>query len=117
MLLDTDRCQWAFIENPYAFNFYKVEIKQLQDLPEFKSNAILTIKCPESKVSELKEKLTSIENVREFRVISVAEEVKEEAEVHIELNSVDHLKQFQEYILNQLGTSEAVIKELQEVIA
>lgn len=117
MLLDTDKCQWAFIENPYAFNFYKVEIKQLQDLPDFKSNAILTVKCPESKVSELREKLSSMESVKEFRVISVPEEAKEEAEVHIELNSVDHLKQFQEYILNQLGNSEAVIKELQEVVA
>lgn len=117
MLLDTVKQQWSFIENPHAFNFYKLEISSKADLPKFKPNAVLTIKCPESKVEELRTQLASQEDVQDFRIISVAEETAQETEVKIELNSVDHLKQFQEYILNQLGNSEAVIKELQEVVA
>lgn len=118
-VLDTEMEALSFIENPYAYNFYKLDLKESPVLPQLKSNAVLTVRCKESEVAGLEAQLVEMEGVSQVaahRMVPVADELNSaEVETVVELNSVDHLKQFQEYILDQLGTSEAVLKELSEV--
>lgn len=118
-VLDTDASSISFIENPYAYNFYKLDLESNPILPQLKSNAVLTIRCKETDAKSLDEQLQELETVGKVaahRMIPVAEELGDaEVESTMELNTVDHLKQFQEYILDQLGTSEAILKELSEV--
>lgn len=119
-ILDTGMETLSFIENPYAYNFYKLDLEESPVLPQLKSNAVLTVRCKESEVASLEAQLMEMESagqVAAYRMIPVAEELDSiEVEAVVELNSVDHLKQFQEYVLDQLGTSEAVLRELQEVV-
>lgn len=119
LILDTDKDELKFVENPYAFNFYKIDLVEspLTDLDKLKTNSVITIKCYEKDSATIKEQLESNPNIAEYRLISVSEDIEEINEsTTIEFNSIDHLKQFQEYIINQLGNSDKVIKELQEVL-
>lgn len=118
-ILDTDAQSLSFVENPYAYNFYKLDLEDDPKLPQLKSNAVLTVRCKESELAGLEAQLEEMERVGQVaahRVIPVAEEsAPADVDTVVELNSVDHLKQFQEYVLEQLGTSEVVVGELSEV--
>lgn len=119
IILDTDKNEVEFLENPYAFNFYKIDLTESPEtvLEELKENAVLTIKCPEKISGELRKKLEEDKRIAEYRMISVVETTEAPQEnATIEINSIDHLKQFQEYIISQLGNSDKVVKELQEVL-
>lgn len=119
-ILNTDFNHLSIIENPYAYNFYKLDLEETPTIPQLKSNAVLTVRCRERDVKSFDGQLQEMEaagKVAAYRLVPVAESSEDaEVEATIELNTVDHLKQFQEYILDQLGTSEAVLKELQEVV-
>lgn len=118
-VLDTNTQSLSFIENPYTYNFYKLDLESDPKLPQLKSNAVLTMRCKESELAGLEAQLEDMEKVGQvaaYRMIPVAEELAPtDVDAVVELNSVDHLKQFQEYILEQLGTSEVVVGELSEV--
>ena len=118
-VLDTDTLRLTGYENPHSFNFYKLDGK----LPNaLNNNAVITLKCKEkdydwfqSKLSELKES----GRVIEYRILIERELKETEDEDYaqtIELTSVDHLKRFSEYVHENIGVSEIIDKELQEVL-
>ncbi len=120
LLLDTRDESIHLIENPYALKFVKQTIQSRVDLENLKipTHAVFSVKCVEELVPELREILDADENVEEYKIISTADqEESEEVEDHIQVfNSVDHLQQFQSYIIEQLGKTDLVLKELQEVV-
>lgn len=117
-ILDTDTLEIEFIENPYALNFYKLEMNSgadIKKLHHLKNNAIVSIKCAdalrETLLKELNEHPPLI-----YKVIYTRDSVIDGSSGDIvELNSKDHLEQFKEYILETLGSSDVVQEELQEV--
>lgn len=118
-LLDTSHePSLKLIKNPYALHFLKLEVNSLQDMEYFPklTHMVLSIKCREELVEKLREFLDNCEDVEEYRVISTKdqEEMLDEGNVQV-FNSIDHLEQFQSYIINQLGKTDLVLKELQEV--
>ena len=116
-ILDTDTLQIEFIENPYALNFYKLDIadeKSLKTLSKLKSNAVVSIKCPEALKVELNKQL-EVASPLIYIVIYTRESVLDGAGEVVELTNKDHLEQFKEYILTTLGSSNVVQEELQEV--
>lgn len=118
-VLDTDKKNLEFYENPYAYNFLKLEILEREDFKKIPDlhNLVLSIKCAEELVTELRGLLDNNPQVVEYRVITIAQDSEEEqVEETQSLTSVDHLQQFQAYIISQLGKSNVVLKELQEVI-
>ena len=103
--------------NPYAYTFYKIEINSEQDIKKlsFSAHAVISAKCAEEVVPILRDSLESNPNVEEFKIITVIKEKVIEDDVSTTLLSIDHIKQFSEYIIDKLGKTDYVIKELQEI--
>jgi len=122
-LIDTDTLHVDFYRNPHAFNFYKLDCSNdtfdqiLTKLSKLSTNAVITIKVNESVVQQVKEHLGKApkELIVEYRVIVeyTASELSTEA---IVMEGVDHLKQFENYVLTTIGTSELIKDELQCVM-
>lgn len=106
--------------NPYAYNFYKIEIKDensLSQLSNLKPHSIVSVKGIEHLVPKVKELLEEDTRVEEYRVITVIEDRETPEETVSQLVTVDHLQQFRDYIIEKLGTGNGVLKELQEVLS
>jgi DNA repair exonuclease SbcCD nuclease subunit len=125
-VLDTETLKLDFFENPYAFNFYKVEVseeKDLKSLYQLKNNTVLTLKCEESLLDKAKEILISLSTVVEYRIISYKKEIDDSNIVksNQELIVNDHLSQFYKFILDNISdevVSKDVLKEeLNKVIS
>lgn len=121
-ILDIQGCGYNIYEavNPYAYNFYKLDInneKDLQNLSSIEFNhAVLSVKCKEHLVQQLKDLLSSIEGIEEYRVVTVVEIKDIPEEDSAQLLTKDHLAQFRDYTIEKLGSTEVVLKELQEVL-
>ena len=115
-ILNTDTQSMEFIENPYALNFIKLDlIDSKSNIPEL-NHLVLSVKCNKNSIDEIRNKLDSCKNIDCYKLI-VASDNDEENQEEVELiDNIDHLQQFQSYIINQLGKSNIVLKELQEVI-
>lgn len=116
-ILDTDTLEITFFENPYSLNFYKFDIDTEEDIKRLeglKPNAIVSIHCLET----LKERLLVKLDVLDFLIkrvtyYSVAEDTGETTECN--LVKSDHLEQFRKYILENLGASNIIKEELNEI--
>lgn len=111
-----------FIENPYAFNFYNIEILKEEDfvkLKELKNNAVVSIKTKARLIASLKEYLDSCSNISNSRITQILELNLDDSDEELlkELrNEKDHLTQFRDFIITQLGESEAVMKEIERIL-
>ena len=122
MLLDTDTLQYLYIENPYAFYFYKFDCTNLTDnqidgkFLHIKNNSIVTISCYSDKLDKIKKMLEN-EKIVESKVIikQKVRKVDEEDREEVQLNTIDHLERFKQYILEVFGTNDIIKEELEEV--
>ena len=117
MIVDTDTLTYDLIENPYAFNFYKLEINNRADLAKFghlSENAVLSIKCNKTYLAEVQEILSKI-NVIESRIIITKDLSAEEAEIDMSDFSVDHIAKFIECAKERYGTNAILEAELAEI--
>lgn len=118
-ILDTDSLNIEFIENPEAFNFYKIQITKDADIRKLnvlKPNAVVSIRCNESLVDKVRETLPTIPNIVESRV-TVNYEVSADTETHTdELLKIDsYLDQFISFIKEHIAASDILNIELAEV--
>lgn len=117
MIVDTDTLTYDLIENPYAFNFYKLEINNRVDLAKFgqlSENAVLSIKCNKTYLAEVQEILSKI-NIIESRIIITKDLSAEEAEIDMSDFSVDHIAKFIECAKERYGTNAILEAELAEI--
>lgn len=115
-ILDLETSQLEFIENPYAFNFYKVEINNDDDfniLRGLKNNSLVSIKCKDYLVEELKQYLENSANILNYKITIVYSESTTES--NYEDLTVDHLEKFVEFCKDKLGNLEIVNEELKEL--
>ena len=117
-VLDTSKMSIEYIENPYAYNFYKLQIDCESDilcLDQLKNNAVVSIKCEQSLVEKVKQKIEALDNIIESRIILVKhyEEASEESQ-EIDL-TVDHLARFIECCKATLENSSLLEEELSEI--
>ena len=118
-LLDLDTLKVELLENPFAFNFYKVEIEKEEDLNKIahlKNNSAVIIKCNEGLQEKVRDKIKNSGNIVESRVVVN----RTQCDVDMLNNdsadlAVDHLEKFKEFCLDKLGSSEVVLKELAEI--
>lgn len=108
-VLDTDTMKIDVYENPYAFNFYKLD-KDTYLLP-LKNNAVVTVKCTIDKLEEMKERFKDAVASR-FIIEQTEADVVEYKQEEL---TVDHLAKFREFILDTMGTGVEVLEELSEV--
>lgn len=78
-ILDTDSLEVNLIENPYAYNFYKIEVNSLTDLNQLKkikNNAVLSIKCNEKFIDKLNEQLELFKDkIINYRVVQTRDKL------------------------------------------
>ena len=116
-ILDTKTMKLDFIENPHAFNFYKLQIEteaDIEQLYKVKTNAVVSIKCDSTIVDETKQVITKLPNITESRIIVTKkyEETAESTEIDL---SVDHLARFVECCRANIEVSAVLEEELAEI--
>ena len=116
-LLDTTTLAITYLENPYAYNFYKLQIETETDislLENLKPNAVVSIKCAHNLVEKTRQKIEALSNIIESRVILVKhyEETIETAELDL---TVDHLTRFIECCKTNIENSAMLEEELGEI--
>lgn len=119
MILDTLEMKTTLIENPYALNFYKLDItdeKGLKQLETLKANSVITVRYNQSYNDKVRAILENNKTIIDSRCLIVHNVDDVVSEDKVELNNVNHLKQFEEFVLNTLGKTDVVISELSEVI-
>lgn len=110
-ILDTVGLKIEEFENPYAFNFYKLETYNVEILNSFKKNSIVSIKVPQSDVENVRDSLRNNPNVVKFRV-NIIPEREQTTHSITGLVAKDHIVQFKEYIMQTLGDSKILCEEL-----
>jgi predicted MPP superfamily phosphohydrolase len=117
-ILDTKDLSLTYIENPYAYNFYKLQIDVESDifcLDQLKNNAVVSIKCEQSLVEIVKKKIESLNNITESRII-VTKKYEENNSDSVELDlTVDHLARFIECCKANIEYSALLEEELGEI--
>lgn len=113
-ILDTDTLQMELINNPYAFYFYKIEAKDLNDLENQISRldnnySIGTIKIPEQYLKEARELCDS--HFKCYRLMIIPNLNVEQTDKK-ELIKVDHIQQFKDCLVERLGISDILNEEL-----
>ena len=106
-----------YIENPYAYNFYKIDINAESDLvylENLKPNAAISIKCVQGLVEKTRQKIEETPNIIESRVMLVRqyEDVAETTELDL---TVDHLTRFIECCKANIESSTLLEEELSEI--
>ncbi len=117
-ILDTKDLSLTYIENPYAYNFYKLQIDCESDiycLDQLKNNAVLSIKCEQALVEQVKQKISALSNIAESRLI-ITKNYTEGTETTEEIDlSVDHLARFIEYCKATIENTAILEEEITEV--
>jgi DNA repair exonuclease SbcCD nuclease subunit len=126
LIIDTVEKSLVPIANPYAMNFYKVNLTHIEHtlddkllkgtLSALQYPAVVTIKV-NSKINHIvRDLLTTCDNIIECRLImdgSIESDIDVGREDDV---SLDHLKKFQQYVYDTFGTSEIVLSELERVL-
>lgn len=118
IILDTDDLSVTCIENPYAYNFYKLQIDTENDiacLDTLKSSAVLSIKCEQSLVEAVKQKISELDNIVESRLIITKKYTESTETVEAADLSVDHLARFIEYCKATIENTKILEEEIAEV--
>jgi hypothetical protein len=118
-ILDTNTFNITYIENPYAFNFYKLEINNefdLKLLDTLKPNAVVSIKCDSTVLDKTKQKVQAADGaIIESRIIVVKKyETSNEGSLDVDL-SVDHIARFIECCKANIEDTVLLDEEINEV--
>lgn len=116
-ILDTTNLAIEYLENPYAYNFYKVQIDCESDilcLEQLKRNAVVSIKCESTLVEKTKHQIAKLDNIIESRIILTRNAEEQHENLSLDL-SVDHLARFIECCKTSIDNSSILEEELSEV--
>lgn len=112
MFLDTVEKSVEFVENPHALYFYKVDFDGA-DYQPFDNHSVVTIKCSLENVEKAK---ALVADAVASRIVITRDETVSDVSI-TELQTVDHLQKFAEFVHQTVGTSVAVDEELKRVLA
>jgi DNA repair exonuclease SbcCD nuclease subunit len=119
LLVDTDTMTYEFVENPYAFNFYKLDINTESDinkLTKLKNNAVVVIKCAANLVGSVKATLSNLTNIIEHRIVVSKEFIAGETTEDITDLTVDQYVKFAECCREKLENTAILEEELSEIL-
>lgn len=117
-ILDTQTDELTFIENPYAFNFYKLglisSIDQIMNL-KLKDNAVVSMTIDQTN-SQLKDLVEQFKNIVSKRILYKVSSTEAAVDTD-QFDEVDYLQKFVEFIKNNMEMTDIVNDELSKVIA
>ena len=119
IVFDTDTFTYEFIENPFALNFYKLEINNKTDfkkLANLKNNAVISVHCRDTLAAELIELLAKSTNIVNARIIITREAATGEAVEDITDLTVDQYVKFAECCREKLENTPILEAELAEIL-
>lgn len=128
-VINTDTLQIDVYDNPFAVNFYKIDftendsIDYINDTALKLRNAVVTIQCNEQGYSYLKKRfgaekdpiIPHCDNVLASKFIIKHESKTEDIEERCDL-SVNHIDEFKNFVLSNIGSDEVILSELQEIL-
>ena len=115
MILDTKTLQYELIENPYAYNFYKVEFsgKKNEELckliESMKRNAVVTASIDDKQYETAKDLLEG----KIYKLVMRKEELQEEEKGDI--MHVDHFEKFRQCVFEKIGVSDLIKEEVEGI--
>ena len=115
-ILDTDTLNIDVYENPYAFNFYKED--WADGIPFnniFKDNAVITVQTIDENYEEVKQFINNNKNIIESRIL-IKPNIEENQDINYEDLSIDHYKEFENYILSHIDASEITKEEISYIL-
>jgi DNA repair exonuclease SbcCD nuclease subunit len=116
-VLDTSTMSIEYIENPYAYNFYKLQVDSESDIlcfDQLKNNAVVSVKCASSLVDKVRQKIENCPNIFESRVILIRQYEENTEATELDL-TVDHLTRFIECCKASIENSAILEEELSEI--
>jgi hypothetical protein len=120
IIIDTDTFKFETIENPYALNFYKIDILTEDDLNllnTVKSNAVISIKCLDKYIETVREKVAQNSNILDTRIILIKTfDETEEQTVDISDLAVDQGVKFAQCCREKLDNTPILEAELAEIL-
>lgn len=118
-VLDTQTLSITYVENPHAYNFYKIQIDCESDilcLSQLKNNAVVSIKCESSLVDKVKQVVDELGGkITESRIILVKNYEEPAGDVSEVDLSVDHLARFVECCKANIEFTPLLEEEISEV--
>lgn len=115
-ILDTDTLKLEFYENPFALNFYKIDIekkKDIENLSTLKANSVISIRCIESLLDESKKAIINNVNIIANKIV-VLKDVSDSV-VSIESLKVDHISKFASFCKEKIENTEILNQELSKI--
>lgn len=112
MILDSDTLDCSFVDNPHAIGFYKIDEGSLSSLNELGDNAVVSVRCDEGSKDDVLSKLIA-KGVLAYKITIIQSETTK-GETNVE-KTTDHLGKFREFVMERLGTSDAIMRELGEI--
>ena len=112
-ILDTRDLSLEFVQNPYAFNFYKMSEKDAREYSidsKLLPNACISVTCSEEDEAIFREKF---KNAYYFRMN--VQRKRKESEVKEFQPTVDYLERFRKSYIEKNGESAIILDELNEV--
>lgn len=121
IILDTETLEYKFFENPFAFKFYKLDLKHCNSIEEIRtnlnqlnSNAVVTVSVKEQFANDTRALLQQWKETRicEFRLLVQYDTSDTLVETVTPTNTSDHLQQFETYVFENIGDSSIIKEEL-----
>jgi hypothetical protein len=118
-VLDTEAVNGLWVDNPYAIYFDKLDLTKIYASHNFMNiidsidkNCVLTIKVNEDFALTAKQLLANYVRPRIIEYRLIVDRIKNIDYNKIEIEEIDHLKQFETYVLDNIGDSQIVRDEL-----
>lgn len=125
VVLDTETLTYKLYKNPYALHFYKLDLSEYssienitEELSKLSVNAVATISVSESMAIQAREVLENLkkDHIQEYRLLIKRTTTDVVSDESYSFNEVDHLKQFEKYILTTFEHSNVLKEELQAIM-
>lgn len=118
-VLDTEAVNGLWVDNPYAIYFDKLDLTKIRATHNFMNiidsidkNCVLTIKVNEDFALTAKQLLANYVRPRIIEHRLIVDRSKTIDYNKIEIEAVDHLQQFENYVLSNIGDTQVIKEEL-----
>lgn len=125
VVLDTETLQYKLYQNNHAFKFYKLDATDCKTesdimhvLNQINYNGVVTIQVDEQFEQFTRDQLDFLkkEYIQEYRLLIKRHSVSNKDDTTSVEDTVDHLKQFESYVLETFGDNTVIKEELQHIM-
>ena len=118
LLFDCNTLEYESIENPYAFNFYKIKAEDtyIPSILNMKDNMVLTVSCSDKEEETVRSNLRDCSAIVESRLIVTRTKRNTDKNKTVDkTQSFDHIVKFVEYALENTDDKETAQEEISEM--